>query len=148
MQKQRNETMTPETHVKIMGLLMLALTSVNAWLPGRLRWGEELKCLSPLNRQVFVVHAIFVMLITTLLGFLSLAYARELLEGTALARAVVIGLGVFWGARFLVQLVVCAKRSWRGTGTDAVLQFLFAGLCAYFTATCAWMLVQQTGGVS
>ena len=140
--------MTPETHVRIMGLLMLALAAANAWLPARLRWGEELRRLSALNRQVFVVHAGFVVLITALLGFLSLAYARELLERTALARAVVIGLGVFWGARFLVQVVVCAKASWRGTGGDAVLQFLFAGLCAYFVAVCAWAVLHQGGGVS
>jgi hypothetical protein len=140
--------MTPETHVEIMGLLMLALAAANAGLPGRLRWGEELKRLSPLNRQVFAVHAAFVVLITALLGFLSLAYARELLQQTALARAVVIGLGAFWSARLLVQVVVCARPSWRGTGGDAVLQFLFAGLCGYFVAVCAWAVVHQTGGVS
>ena len=140
--------MTPETHVKVMGLLMLALAAANAGLPRRLRWGEELKRLSPLNRQVFVVHAVFVVLITALLGFLSLACARELLEETALARAAVIGLGVFWGARLLVQVIVCAKASWRGSGSDAVLQFLFAGVCAYFAAVCAWALVHQRGGAS
>ena len=33
----------------------------------RLRWREELARLSPLNRQVFLVHAGFVVLITILL---------------------------------------------------------------------------------
>jgi hypothetical protein len=127
---------------------MLMLAAANAGLPRRLRWGEELKRLSPLNRQVFVVHAGFVVLITALLGFLSLAYARELLAGSALARAVVIGLGVFWGARLLVQVLVCARASWRGTGSDAVFQFLFAGLCAYFAGVCGWALVHQAGGAA
>src|SRR5687768_16989421 len=110
--------MNAEMHVKIMGMLMLALAAANAGLPRWLRWGEELKRLSLLNRQVVVVHAVFIGLITGLLGLMSVVYARELLERTPVARSVVIGLGVFWGARFLVQLVVCAKRSWRGTGTD------------------------------
>jgi len=140
--------MNAEMHVKIMGVLMLALAAANAGLPRWLRWREELKRLSLLNRQVVVVHAVFVGLITALLGLMSVVYARELLERTPVARGVVIGLGVFWGARFLVQLVVCAKRSWRGTGTDAVLQFLFAALCAYFAAMCTWALVHQGGGVS
>ena len=138
-----------EMHVRIMGALMLTLAAANVGLPRWLRWGEELKRLSLLNRQVVVVHAAFVGLITGLLGLMSVVYARELLERTALARAVVIGLGVFWGARFLVQLVVCAKRSWRGTGTDAVLQFLFAGLCAYFATVCACaLLLHVKRGVS
>lgn len=46
--------MSLEMHVKFMGLLMLALAAANAWLPGRLRWRDELRRLSPLNRQVFV----------------------------------------------------------------------------------------------
>jgi hypothetical protein len=84
--------MVVEAHVKIMGLLMLTLAAANALLPGRLRWREELKRLSPLNRQVFVMHAVFVVLITT-------------------------------------------------------LQYVFAALCAYFAAVCAWALVCQRGGL-
>jgi hypothetical protein len=139
--------MVVEAHVKIMGLLMLTLAAANALLPGRLRWREELKRLSPLNRQVFVMHAVFVVLITTLLGLMTLVYSPELLERTTLARGVMIGLGVFWGARFLVQACVCATPSWRGSGGDAVLQYVFAALCAYFAAVCAWALVWQTGGL-
>ena len=137
--------MTVETNIRIIGLL--ALAAANAALPGRLRWREEVARLSPLNRQVFLVHAGFVVLITILLGSMCVLYARELLEKTPLARAVIIGLVTFWGARFLVQVVVCTRAAWRGNGSDAVLQFLFAGLCGYFAGVCAWVLVHQTGGV-
>ena len=139
--------MALETHIRIIGLLMLALAAANAALPGRLRWATELARLSPLNRQVFLVHAGFVVLITVLLGSMCVLYAREVLEKTPLARAVIIGLGAFWGARFLVQVVVCTRAGWRGSGSDAVLQFLFAGLCGYFAGVCGWALVQQIGGV-
>ena len=139
--------MAVEMHIRIIGLLMLALAAANATLPGHLRWATELTRLSPLNRQVFLVHAGFVVLITLLLGSMCVLYARELLEETPLARAVIIGLGAFWSARFLVQVVVCTKRTWRGSGSDAVLQFLFAGLCGYFAGVCGWALLHQIGGV-
>ena len=139
--------MAVEMHMRIIGLLMLALAAANAALPGRLRWREELARLSLLNRQVFLVHAGFVVLITVLLGSMCVLYARELLEETPLARAMIIGLGAFWGARFLVQVVLCTRSTWRGSGSDAVLQFFFAGLCGYLAGVCAWALVQQVGGV-
>lgn len=78
---------------------------------------------------------------------MTLMYAPQLLERTPLARAMIIGLGAFWGARFLVQACICAKPSWRGAGADAVLQFSLAALCAYFAVVCAWALVSQTGGL-
>ena len=74
----RNNDMTVETNIRIIGLL--ALAAANAALPGRLRWREEVARLSPLNRQVFLVHAGFVVLITILLGSMCVLYARELLE--------------------------------------------------------------------
>ena len=90
-------------HLRAVGLLMAALVVVNLFVPRRFRWREEMASLSLLNRQIFEVHSLFIVLTLALFAALLLTSSDALLEPTRLSRAILIGLTIFWSARMMVK---------------------------------------------
>lgn len=127
--------MSPEIHLRITGLLLLLLVVLNLYVPRRFRWGEEIQRLSLFTRQVFVVHAGFIVLILAMMGFLCLVFAHDLLAPSRLARLMLIGLLLFWVARLAVQWLVYDARLWRGHRFNTVMHYLFTTMWCYFAAT-------------
>jgi hypothetical protein len=132
--------MSLELHFKIVGALMFFLASIHVFLPRRFDWPNELRRLSLLNRQIFVVHCSFIVLLLLLLGTLSLVYTPALLEPTLLARHVLAGLTIFWGARLVTQLFIYDSRLWRGNRFNTIVHVLFTTIWTYYTAVfaCGW----------
>jgi hypothetical protein len=120
--------------LRIAGLLLLGLSASHAFFPGRLGWKEDLARLTPLNRQIFLVHTFFIVLVVTMMGILSLAFAGELLAPSPLARVVLAGLTLFWGARLVVQWFVYDKSLWKGNRLNTVVHVVFTVLWTYLTA--------------
>jgi len=60
-----------------------------------------------------------------------------LLEPTRLARAVLIGLTVFWGLRLLMQFFFYSPRIWRGDRFYTVMHYVFSAAWLYVTAVFA-----------
>ena len=127
--------MNAELHLRIVGLLQLLLAALNLYVPRRFGWTAELQRLSLFTRQVFVVHAGFIVLTLVQFGLLSLALADELLESSALARAVLAGLTLFWLARLLVQWLFYDRSLWRGKTFETSVHVTFTLVWLYFTAT-------------
>jgi hypothetical protein len=115
--------------------LLLLLAALNLYVPRRFGWAAELQRLSLFTRQVFVVHAGFIVLTLVLFGLLSLALADELLEPSSLARAVLAGLTLFWLARLLVQWLFYDRSLWRGKTLETSVHVTFTLVWLYFTAT-------------
>ena len=63
--------MDPEWHLRIAGALQILLALLHLAFPKRFQWKEELARLSPLNRQIFLVHTFFICVVLTLIGALS-----------------------------------------------------------------------------
>lgn len=124
-------------HLRLVGIFMAALSALNVFVPQRFRWREELARLSLLNRQIFEVHAIFLIVILALFAALLLTSADALLERTRLARAVVIGLTVFWGLRMLMQWFYYSPEIWRGNRFNTVVHYVFSLAWIYVTAVFA-----------
>ena len=62
-------TPTPDSlvvHLRATGIVLALLVLVHAFVPGRLRWREELQRLSLVNRQIFEVHTVFIVLVLAL----------------------------------------------------------------------------------
>ena len=132
--------MNVESHLRAVGVLLLLLSALNLYVPRRSEWKREMAGLSLLNRQIFLVHSGFIILILLLFAALTLVLPHELLSPTPLARAVLGGLALFWFIRLLVQWFVYDRRLWRGQAFNTAMHFLFTGLWAYFTATFATAL--------
>ncbi len=87
----------------IAGAVHLSIAISNFWVPGIFHYRENLVKLSPIVRQVFVVHSIYMVLV--LLGFSGLCFffAHDLAGGSSLGRALSGFLGIFWLLRVILQ---------------------------------------------
>jgi steroid 5-alpha reductase family enzyme len=124
--------MSAELHLRIAGAMILALAALNLGFPKRLGWREELQRVSLLTRQVFAVHAAFIILLLVLIGVLSLVFADALVDGTRLGRVILTGLAVFWGARLVTQLFVYDRAIWQGDRFRTAMHVAFTWVWSYF----------------
>src|SRR6266436_4385807 len=93
-------------HIRIAGGLLLVLSALNLAMPRYFGWKSELKAVSLLTRQIFLVHCFFIALVVGLFGGLSLFGAALLLRPDPLSRAVLAGMLLFWLCRLAFQWFV------------------------------------------
>jgi len=136
--------MNCEFHLRLAGVLQIALALLHLSFPKRFHWKEELARLSPLNRQIFMVHTFFICLVLMLAGSLSLLAPRSLLERTALAPLVLAGFSGFWAIRLVFQWFVYDRSHWRGSRFNTVMHWLLSALWAYLALVYAgsWLMVR------
>jgi hypothetical protein len=141
-------SLTPETlvaHLQAGGVVMATLVVVNLFIPSRFHWREEMSRLSLVNRQIFQVHSIFLVLTLGLFSVLLLTCARALVEPTRLSRAVLSGLTIFWGLRMVMQWCFYSPELWRGHRFNTVVHYTFSVIWIYLTSVFAvalWMNVR------
>ncbi len=147
-------TLDPATllvHLRATGVLLAALVVVHAFVPGRLGWREELPRLSLVNRQIFEVHTLFIVLVLALSSMLLLTGSGALLEPSPLSRALLFGFTLFWGLRALVQWVYYSPKIWRGNRFNTAAHCVFSAVWVYMTATFAfalWSNVSQGSSIA
>lgn len=124
-------------NLRVAGVLMGGLALLNVFVPRRFGWRAELSRVSLLNRQVFQVHAVFLVVTLTLFAALLLTSADALLERTRLARAMLLGLTLFWGLRMAMQWFYYSPAIWRGHRFNTRMHVLFSALWIYFTGVFA-----------
>ena len=126
--------MTLLTHLRFVGVIMVLLVIANLFVPGRLRWRDELARVSLVNRQIFQVHTMFIVLILAMFAVLLLTSADALLEPTRLSRLVLGGLTIFWGLRMLTQWFYYSPAIWRGDRFNTAMHGVFSVAWVYVTA--------------
>jgi hypothetical protein len=129
-------------HLKVAGVLLISLAAAHPFFPAQFGWKEDLAKLTLLNRQIFLVHSFFIALTVAMMGCLALFLTPRLLDGSPLARAVLGGLALFWGARLLIQLFVYDRRLWRGDPFRTCVHVAFTCLWLYLTVVFSWALRQ------
>ena len=132
--------MNLEPHLRVAGALQLALAAANIPLSKWLHWRTELPRLSPVNRQVVIVHSMFIVLTLALFGLLSLLAAPDLLAPTRLAALTCAGLALFWLARLLAQFFVYSPTLWRGHPGRTAIHIALAILWTYLATVYALAL--------
>jgi hypothetical protein len=120
-------------NLRLVGVLLAGLAVLNVFVPRRFHWREELARISLLNRQIFEVHAIFLILTLALFAALLLTSADALLERTRLARAMLAGLTIFWGTRMLMQWFYYSPATWRGHRFHTAMHYAFSAMWIYVT---------------
>ena len=120
-------------HLRVTGVLLAGLAILNVFVPRRFGWREELSRVSLVNRQIFQVHTIFLIVTLSLFSALLLTMADALVEPTRLARAILLGLTLFWGLRMLMQWFYYSPATWRGHRFNTAMHVLFSALWIYFT---------------
>lgn len=121
-----------ELHLKIIGVLLMALAAIHIIFPRYFEWAKELGTLSLINRQMMYVHTFFIALMVFLMGLLCVTSARELID-TALGRKLTFGLGVFWTVRLLFQFFGYSSKLWRGKRLETTVHIVFSLLWTYLS---------------
>jgi hypothetical protein len=88
----------------IAGAVQLALIAANFALPQRIGCRENLGRVSPLIRQVFIVHWIYIVLVLAIFGSLCLFFAQDLAGASRLGRFLASVMAIFWLLRIPLQL--------------------------------------------
>ena len=112
----------------VAGGVQLLIAGANIGLPSRLRYRENLARLTPIVRQVFVVHSVYIGLVLVIFSALWIGYAPELASGSGLGRFLSASLALFWSLRVLVQLFYYDRelcRRYRAAHIAFTLSFLF-----------------------
>src|SRR2546423_8083987 len=121
--------------LRIAGIALLGLFVMNFFVPGRFKWREDMAQLSLINRRIFQVHAIFIAMILLMMGLLLVALPAALLEPRPLARAVLAGLAVFWGARLYMQWFLYDRERWSAKPFETPMNGTLTALGISLTAT-------------
>lgn len=119
-------------HLNIIGVLLVTLTLIHVAFPKYFNWGNELKYLSLMNRQMMQVHTFFIALILFLMGLLCLTSANELIE-TNFGRKIALGLGVFWLVRLFFQFFIYSSKLWKGKIFETFMHIIFTLLWVYLS---------------
>lgn len=94
----------------VAGAVQLAIAAANLEVARKLDYRGNLAELTPMVGQVFLVHAVYIVLVILWFSTLCLFFAARLASGDALARSLTGGLAAFWGLRAVIQLTVYAKK--------------------------------------
>ncbi|SHI95227.1 hypothetical protein [Algibacter luteus] len=122
-----------EVHLKIIGVLLMALASIHVFFPKYFSWKEELKSLSLINRQMMTVHTFFIAFVVFLMGLLCLTSATDLTQ-TKFGRTIALGLGFFWATRLIFQLFVYSTKLWKGKTFETTIHIVFTIFWIYLTS--------------
>jgi hypothetical protein len=128
--------MSWEILVRLAGLGLVALALLHAAFPRRFQWREELARLSPLNREIFWIHTLFVVLTVLLMGVPMLVDPGVWLERSRPGAWAAAGFTVFWGTRLIVQFWGYSASLWRGKRFETVI---------HVVATVVWTLLTGLG---
>jgi hypothetical protein len=86
------------------GIVQVAIVLANFYLPGKLRYRENMARVAPIIRQVFFVHASYIVGIVLLFAALTFGFAGELASGRGLGRFLAAAMCVFWLIRVPLQI--------------------------------------------
>lgn len=121
-----------ETHLSVIGSILVLLGIVHAIFPRYFKWGQELKHLSLINRQMMQTHTFFIALVVALFGVLCITQAKDMVS-TPLGRNMALGLAIFWGLRLIFQLFVYSPMLWRGRVFETMVHIVFTAFWIYMT---------------
>lgn len=121
-----------EIHIKIIGVILIALSLVHVIFPKYFNWDVELKSLSLINRQMMKVHTFFIALTVFLMGVLCLTSSYELIT-TALGKKISLGLGIFWTIRLFTQLFGYSSTLWKGKRFETTVHIVFSAFWIYLS---------------
>lgn len=107
-------------------------------------WDENLARLPVVHRRFALAQNAFIGATMAFCGFISVAFAAELVAGSALARAVNGGIALWWGGRLVVL-------PWLGVVPQLTARWLRIGFvlliaeCALYALGYGWLALRPTG---
>ena len=123
-----------ETLLIFAGIFHFALLPVSLSVPRLLNWRHELAALSPLSRQVVMVHGGFIAGMIVAFGALTLVFAAPMATGVEPGRTLAGLMGFFWLSRLLVQLLYLDPKHWPAGWWVMPGRYALTALFTYWSA--------------
>jgi hypothetical protein len=95
--------LTFQSSIQIAGALQFIIAAANFFAPAKLHYHENLAKVSPIIRQIFTVHSIYIVLVLIGLGLICLLFPSDLCGASALGKFLCGFLAIFWGLRVVLQ---------------------------------------------
>jgi hypothetical protein len=124
----------------VAGALQMVIAAANLLLPRILRYRENLARMSPMVREIFLVHSGYIVLVLIAFGTISLVFAPDLAGGSRLGRFLSAFLAVFWLLRLPVQLAYdpAVRRKYRPFDVAFLVALLYLGGTYLLAALEVW----------
>jgi hypothetical protein len=114
----------------VAGGVQLVIAAANPVVAKELDFRANLAKLTPIVSQIFLIHAVYIVLVIVWFGALCLIFAPQLASGDPLARFLTGGLAAFWGLRAIVQQTIYDKKVRKDNRPQDVA---FLAACALLT---------------
>lgn len=88
----------------VAGVLEVAIALANFVLPRKLKYQENLSRVTPMVRQIFVVHSGYTVGVVLLFAVMTFGFTADLASGRGLRRFLAIAMALFWFCRVPIQL--------------------------------------------
>ena len=120
-------------YLQAAGVLQLIVAAANFILPTILRYDENLASVSRIIRQIFHIHALYIVIVLIGLGLACLCLPHELLGPGLLGRCLCGYLTFFWGLRAIIQFFYYDRATREDHPFGSVFfGFVFLALTAIF----------------
>ncbi len=130
-----------EVHIKVIGVILIALALIHVYFPKYFNWKVELRSLSLINKQMMTVHTFFIAFVVFLIGLLCLTSTIELTQ-TKFGKTVSLGIGIFWVVRLFFQIFVYSSKLWKGRIFETTVHVIFLFLWAYLSTVFIWIALK------
>jgi hypothetical protein len=115
--------------IQFAGALHLLVAAANFVLPGMLRYRENLAKVSPIIREIFLVHAAYIVLILVGFGLICIFFPNDLSGASRLGRFLCVFLAIFWSLRVVIQFGFYDRLT---KSAHPLGNFAFTGIFLYF----------------
>jgi hypothetical protein len=112
----------------IAGGVQVTIAAANLGLPRRLNYRENLARVTPIVRQVFIVHSLYIVAVLLLFAGITFSFSGQLSSGAGLGRLLAGAIAIFWLCRLPVQLFYYDKdqrRKHRAADVAMTIAILF-----------------------
>lgn len=128
--------------LRIAGAGMVLLAILHVPIGRRLKWIEDGKLLTPVNRSIFHVHTFFICVVLVMMGLPCLLEPRIFLDPSRAGAWLSWSISAFWSIRLYFQWFVYQADLWRGKRMETVVHWWFTliwtGLAALFAVCGLW----------
>jgi FtsH-binding integral membrane protein len=101
--------LTLQSSIQLAGVLQFIIAAANFFAPAKLHYRENLAKVSPIIRQIFTVHSIYIVFVLIGFGLICLLFPADLCGASPLGKFLCGFLAIFWGLRVVLQFTYYDK---------------------------------------
>jgi hypothetical protein len=136
-----------ENLLRFAGALHFCVLTASGLVPFKLQWRASLAPLHPFLRRLFWVYGAFIVLCIASFGILTLAHARAMAAGDAVARSLAAFIAVFWLLRLGVQFFVFDPRPFLTNRFYKLGYLALTVVFTYFALVYGWAALRGGKGL-